>query len=198
MANLPNRADDGNAGRGLAPGRTRGLWALAFYALLSLVSHDARREPNLGGALGDVPARTLERTFGYQAYALVPLLACQGRAVWAATRTRLLLRYNAGGAILLVALSTAGGLYNIPMVTPGGATGGIIAAALPGNWRHGRPRCAARHREIWIDARHDGSALSPDFHFLSEPVVLSHSCLRRTQDRWLTMGPAVDDVEKTA
>jgi hypothetical protein len=30
-----------------------GLWALAFNALLSLVSHDARCDPNFGGALGD-------------------------------------------------------------------------------------------------------------------------------------------------
>jgi hypothetical protein len=111
-----------------------GLWALAFYALLSLVSHDARYAPNLGGPLGDGLARTLERTFGYQAYALVPLLACLGRAVWAATSIRLLLRYTAGGAILLIALSTAGRVYKIPMVSPGGATGAMIAAALPGNF----------------------------------------------------------------
>ncbi len=95
-----------------------GLWALAFYALLSLVSHDARYDPNFGGALGDALARTLKRTFGYQAYALVPLLACLGRAVWAAPPIRLLLRYTAGGAILLVALSTASGLYHIPAVPP--------------------------------------------------------------------------------
>ena len=111
-----------------------GLWALAFYALLSLVSHDARYDPNFGGALGDGLARTLEQTFGYQAYALVPLLACLGRAVWAATPIRLLLRYTAGGAILLVAHSTVGGLCHIPMVSPGGATGAMIAAALPGNF----------------------------------------------------------------
>src|SRR5712691_2454565 len=111
-----------------------GLWALAFYALLSLVSHDARFDPNFGGALGDGLVRNLERTFGYQAYALVPLLACLGRAVWAATPIRLLLRYTAGGMILLVALSTAGGLCNIPAVSPGGATGAMIAAALPGNF----------------------------------------------------------------
>jgi S-DNA-T family DNA segregation ATPase FtsK/SpoIIIE len=111
-----------------------GLWALAFYALLSLVSHDARCDPNFGGALGDGLARTLERTCGYQAYALVPLLACLGLAVWAATPIRLLLRYTAGGAILLVALSTAGGVYKIPMVSRGGATGAMIAAALPGNF----------------------------------------------------------------
>jgi S-DNA-T family DNA segregation ATPase FtsK/SpoIIIE len=111
-----------------------GLWALAFYALLSLVSHDASYDPNFAGALGDGLARTLERTFGYQAYGLVPLLACLGRAVWAATPIRLLLRYTAGGAILLVALSTAGGLCKIPMVSPGGATGAMIAAALPGNF----------------------------------------------------------------
>ena len=123
-----------------------GLWALAFYALLSLVSHDARCDPNLGGALGDGLARTLERTFGYQAYALVPLLACLGRAVWAATPIRLLLRYTAGGAILLVALSTAGGLYNIPMVSPGGATGAMIAAALPGQFQRRRSHRTASHR----------------------------------------------------
>jgi DNA segregation ATPase FtsK/SpoIIIE, S-DNA-T family len=120
--------------RGASEFAALGLWALAFYALLSLVSHDARYDPNFGGALGDGLARTLERTFGYQAYALVPLLACLGRAVWAATPLRLLLRYTAGGAILLVALSTAGGLCNIPMVSPGGATGAVIAAALPGNF----------------------------------------------------------------
>ena len=111
-----------------------GLWALAFYALLSLVSHDARFDPNFGGALGDGLARNLERTFGYQAYALLPLLACLGRSVSAVTPIRLLLRYTAGGAILLVALSTAGGLCNIPAVSPGGATGAMIAAALPGNF----------------------------------------------------------------
>jgi len=43
-----------------------GLWALAFYALLSLVSHDARFDPNFGGALGDGLARNLERTFGFR------------------------------------------------------------------------------------------------------------------------------------
>jgi hypothetical protein len=111
-----------------------GLWALAFYALLSLVSHEARYHPNFGGTLGDGLARTLERTFGYQAYVLVPLLACLGRAIWTATPIRLLLRYTGAGAILLVALSTAGGLYNIPAVSPGGATGAMIAAALPGNF----------------------------------------------------------------
>src|SRR6266849_3872299 len=95
-----------------------GLWALAFYALLSLVSHDARYDPNFGGALGDGLARTLERTFGYQAYALVPLLACLGRAVWAATPIRLLLRYTAGGAILLVAQH---GERSLPH--PGGVAG---------------------------------------------------------------------------
>ena len=109
-----------------------GLWALAFYALLSLISHDARYDHNFGGTLGDGLARTLELTFGYQAYALVPLLACLGRAVWAATPIRLLLRYTAGGAILLVALSAAGGLHNMPAVSPGYATAAMIPAALHG------------------------------------------------------------------
>jgi DNA segregation ATPase FtsK/SpoIIIE, S-DNA-T family len=108
-----------------------GLWALAVYTILSLVSHDARCEPNLGGALGDALARTLEQGFGYLAYVLALLLACLGRSVWAAAPIRMLVRYTAGGLILLVALSTAGGLCNIPVVSPGGATGAMIATALP-------------------------------------------------------------------
>jgi hypothetical protein len=84
-----------------------GLWALAVYTILSLVSHDARCEPNLGGALGDALARTLEQGFGYLAYVLALLLACLGRSVWAAAPIRMLVRYTAGGLILLVALSTA-------------------------------------------------------------------------------------------
>ena len=108
-----------------------GLWALAVYTILSLVSHDARCEPNLGGALGDALARTLEQGFGYLAYVLALLLACLGRSVWAAAPIRMLVRYTAGGLILLVALSTAGGLCNIPVVSPGGATGVMIATALP-------------------------------------------------------------------
>ena len=82
--------------------------------------------------MGDGLARTLELTFGYQAYALVPLLACLGRAVWAATPIRLLLRYTVGGAILLVALSAAGGLHNMPAVSPGYATAAMIPVASHG------------------------------------------------------------------
>ena len=126
LGNLPDRAGDGNAGTGLAPGRTRicGAWPLGAGVRRppSLVSHDARYAPNLGGRLGDGLARTLGT--GPLVIRPMPLsryLACLGRAVWAAP-IRLLLRYTVGGAILLIALSTAGRVYKIPMVSPGGAT----------------------------------------------------------------------------
>ncbi len=108
-----------------------GLWALAVYTVLSLASHDARSEPNVGGAVGDALARTLEHAFGYLAYISALLLACLGQSVWVATPIRMLLRYAGGGLILLVALSTARGLCNIPVGSPSGAPGAMIAAALP-------------------------------------------------------------------
>jgi hypothetical protein len=47
-----------------------GVWALATYAFLSLVSHDTGCELNLGGPLGDAFARALEHAFGYVGYVL--------------------------------------------------------------------------------------------------------------------------------
>jgi S-DNA-T family DNA segregation ATPase FtsK/SpoIIIE len=110
-----------------------GLWALAVYIVLSLASHDTRCEPNVGGAVGDALARALEHAFGYLAYILALLLVWLGQSVWVATPIRMLLRYAAGALILLVALSTAGGLYNIPVVSSGGAAGAMIAPVLPFN-----------------------------------------------------------------
>jgi DNA segregation ATPase FtsK/SpoIIIE, S-DNA-T family len=56
----------------------------------------------------------------------MPGTLCLGRS-----SVRKLLRYTAGGLLLLVALSTAGGLCNLPVVSPGDATDAIIATALP-------------------------------------------------------------------
>jgi DNA segregation ATPase FtsK/SpoIIIE, S-DNA-T family len=107
-----------------------GLVALSVYLLISLVSRDAGRNPNLGGPLGDGLARMLESAFGFQAYMLAGLVACLGRPVWFGATLRTLARVVAGGALLLVALSVAAGLSDIPGMTPGGITGAAIAGAL--------------------------------------------------------------------
>ncbi len=107
-----------------------GLLALAVYAVLSLVSHDAGRDPNLGGPLGVSLAHSLEWAFGYQSYVLAGLVAGLGQRVWVGVPLRSLVRETVGGAILLLALSVAAGFCNIPGVTAGGATGATIAATL--------------------------------------------------------------------
>jgi S-DNA-T family DNA segregation ATPase FtsK/SpoIIIE len=107
-----------------------GLFAFSVYTVISLVSVDAGQDPNLGGPLGAALARTLESIFGYQAYVFAGLVACLGRPVWAGAPMRSLVREIAGGAILLVSLSVAAGLCQIPGVTPGGVTGALIARAL--------------------------------------------------------------------
>jgi DNA segregation ATPase FtsK/SpoIIIE, S-DNA-T family len=107
-----------------------GLVALSIYILISLVSRDVGREPNLGGPLGAGLARMLEWVFGFQAYVLAGLMASLSWAAWAATPTRTLVRESAGGLLLLVSLSVAAGLSTIPGMAPGGIAGGAIAAAL--------------------------------------------------------------------
>jgi hypothetical protein len=115
-----------------------GLWALANYVVLSLVSHDTGCAPNLGGALGEALARILEHAFAYRAYVLALLLACLGQSAWTAASIGMLLRYTAGGLILLAALSMVGDLGKIAVVPPGRATGSMIAAALPAYFHLGR------------------------------------------------------------
>jgi S-DNA-T family DNA segregation ATPase FtsK/SpoIIIE len=107
-----------------------GLVAFAVYTLISLVSRDVGRNPNLGGPLGAALARTLEWSFGFQAYVLDGLVAYLGRPVWAGASIRSLIRVSAGGAILLVSLSVAAGFWEIAGVMPGGIIGAVIAGAL--------------------------------------------------------------------
>jgi DNA segregation ATPase FtsK/SpoIIIE, S-DNA-T family len=105
-----------------------GLWALAGYILLSLFSRDIRCESNLGGPPGNALAGTLEYAFSYAAYVLVLFLVWLGHCIWRATPRRAVMRYVAAGLILLVALSTVFGKI---VVSPSGAKGSVIAAALP-------------------------------------------------------------------
>ncbi|MBV8055809.1 MAG: DNA translocase FtsK 4TM domain-containing protein [Deltaproteobacteria bacterium] len=107
-----------------------GLLAFSTYTIISLISRDIGRDPNLGGPLGAALARILERAFGFQAYVLAGLVACLGRPVWTGAPVRSLARESVGGAILLVSLSVAAGFCKIPGVAPGGITGAAIAGTL--------------------------------------------------------------------
>jgi DNA segregation ATPase FtsK/SpoIIIE, S-DNA-T family len=107
-----------------------GVIALAAYSFLSLVSKDTGREPNLGGPLGAGLAELFENVFGYQAYVLTALIGWFGQRIWAGRRLRSLVREAVGGAMLLIALSAASGLCDIPRVTAGGVAGAAIAGSL--------------------------------------------------------------------
>ena len=106
-----------------------GLWALAVYTVLSLVTYDAGCDHNLGGVVGGALARILERGVGHVSYVVVLLLVWLGRSVWAGASIRLLGRYTTGGMILLVALSAS--LGNFPALSPHNAASSIMASALP-------------------------------------------------------------------
>jgi DNA segregation ATPase FtsK/SpoIIIE, S-DNA-T family len=107
-----------------------GLIALALYGLLSLASLDAGRQPNLGGPFGAELAEFLNYSFGYQSYFIVVLVVLLARRIWMDQAGYPLLREAAGGAVLLIALSAAGGFLEIPQVAVGGALGAAMAAAL--------------------------------------------------------------------
>ena len=106
-----------------------GLWALAVYTVLSLVTYDAGCEHNLGGVVGGALARILERSVGHISYLVVLLLAWLGRSVWTGASIRLLGRYTTGGMILLAAFSAS--LGNFPALSRHNAASSIIASELP-------------------------------------------------------------------
>jgi DNA segregation ATPase FtsK/SpoIIIE, S-DNA-T family len=107
-----------------------GLLAFSIYTLVSLVSRDAGHDPNLGGRLGAGLAQILEWAVGYQAYVFAGLLACLAWPVWTGSSTREMVRESAGGALLVLSLSVAAALCEIPVTAPGGVAGALIAGAV--------------------------------------------------------------------
>ncbi len=107
-----------------------GLVALAAYGLLSLVCLDLGRQPNLGGPIGAQVAEVLSFAFGDQSYVLMILVAALARYVWAGAPARVIVRAAAGGAVLVIALSAAGGFWRMGDVSLGGAAGEMAADIL--------------------------------------------------------------------
>jgi len=122
----------------LAPGDNRvvrelvalTLVALAIFAVLSLVSAAAGRNPNLCGIAGDAAARAMGGMFGVQAYVLAVLVLALAWRVWSSAPARILARESLGGALALVALSAGAGLFSDDPVAAGGTLGASAATAL--------------------------------------------------------------------
>jgi S-DNA-T family DNA segregation ATPase FtsK/SpoIIIE len=104
--------------------------AMVAFATVSLVCFDAGRSPNLGGPVGATLAAALSGTIGLQSYLLMALVVALGIRVWSGSSLAILTREVAGGAILLVALATAGGLLDLADTRYGGMLGAAIAQAI--------------------------------------------------------------------
>ncbi|MHB8383765.1 MAG: FtsK/SpoIIIE family DNA translocase [Candidatus Binataceae bacterium] len=107
-----------------------GLFAIAAFAVASLVCFDIGRAPNLGGPVGDALASAMSAMVGYESYAMLALILALAIRIWSRTPAAILAREIAGGAIILVALATAGGLFNLDDARVGGALGVAIASVL--------------------------------------------------------------------
>ncbi|MGH7779815.1 MAG: DNA translocase FtsK 4TM domain-containing protein [Candidatus Binataceae bacterium] len=111
-----------------------GLIAIAAFAVASLVCFDLGRTPNLGGPVGDALASAMSAIVGYQSYAMLALIIALATRVWSRIPAATLTREIAGGAMILVALATAGGLFDLNDAHFGGALGvaiaGVLAASL--------------------------------------------------------------------
>jgi len=112
-----------------------GLWAVAAYAVLSLLCADAGWSPNLGGPIGATLAAWLGHLLGLQAYLAIALAALLGRRLWRhrgdpANVTALRLAREIGGGMVMIAgLCTAVALCD-PDGRRGGLVGGLLAEQL--------------------------------------------------------------------
>jgi len=119
------------------PGRriARELFALAMLACaafgaVSLASVDIAHSPNLGGPVGAAVAATLGGLVGYQSYTAMLLLAWLAQRVWTGAGFVTIAREIGGGVILILALATAGALWDLHDPKMGGEIGADIATLL--------------------------------------------------------------------
>ena len=108
-----------------------GLWAIAAYAVLSLLCADLGWSPNLGGPIGATLAAWVGDLLGLQAYLAIALAALLGRRLWrhrgdpASVATLRLAREVGGGMIVLAGVCAA-----VALCDPAGSRGGVLGATL--------------------------------------------------------------------
>ncbi len=106
------------------------LLAFAVFGTVSLVSVDIGRSPNLGGPVGAAIAAALGGLVGYQSYTAMILVAWLAQRVWTGAGIVTIAREIGGGVILILALATAGALWNPHDARMGGEVGADIATLL--------------------------------------------------------------------
>jgi DNA segregation ATPase FtsK/SpoIIIE, S-DNA-T family len=106
------------------------LLACAAFGTVSLVSVEIGRSLNLGGPVGAAIAATLAGLVGYQSYTAMILVAWLAQRVWTGEGPVTIAREVGGGALLILALATAGALWDLHDVKMGGEVGANIATQL--------------------------------------------------------------------
>jgi S-DNA-T family DNA segregation ATPase FtsK/SpoIIIE len=106
------------------------LLALATFGAVSLVSVDIGRSLNLGGPVGAAIASTLDGLIGYQSYTAMILIAWLAARVWSGAKVITIAREVGGGMLLILALATAGALWDLRDPKMGGALGASLATSL--------------------------------------------------------------------
>ncbi|MGH7906154.1 MAG: DNA translocase FtsK 4TM domain-containing protein, partial [Candidatus Binataceae bacterium] len=109
------------------------ILVLSVYAILSLVSGAFSYRPNLGGQIGAITAAGLYGAFGYAAWLLIVLMILLAAQIWREAGFDRLRHQIPGGAIVLLAICAAGGLWDAGQSASGGDIGQMIAAALFSN-----------------------------------------------------------------
>ena len=106
------------------------LLAFAAFGAVSLVSVDISRSPNLGGPVGAAIAAALGGVIGYQSYLAMFLVAWLAQRVWTGAALATIAREIGGGILLILALATAGALWNLGDLRMGGELGASVATQL--------------------------------------------------------------------
>jgi len=106
------------------------LLAFAAFGTVSLVSVDLGRSPNLGGPVGAAIAAALGGLIGYQSYTAMILVAWLAQRVWTGARLVTIAREIGGGVLLILALATAGALWDLRDERMGGEVGANVASLL--------------------------------------------------------------------
>jgi len=106
------------------------LLGFAAFGAVSLVSVDIGRSPNLGGPVGAAIAATLGGLIGYQSYTAMILVAWLAQRVWTGAAIVAIAREIGGGVLLILALATAGALWDLHDARMGGEVGANLATLL--------------------------------------------------------------------
>jgi S-DNA-T family DNA segregation ATPase FtsK/SpoIIIE len=106
------------------------LLAFAAFGTVSLVSVDMGRSPNLGGPVGAAIAAALSGKIGYESYTAMILVAWLAQRVWTGAGIVTVARESGVGALLILALATAGALWDLHDLKMGGEVGAEVATQL--------------------------------------------------------------------